>query len=407
MVLNMAKCIKNKKTEGKNMSKRKNWSLVVGILFVICYLSFVIFVTGCGTTSSSATTTTTTTTTTTSTTTTTVPRLYVNAAKGAGIIASGSSSIGQSATAIGSAAGNTPSSSSIDRFQALVISALSGPPDGFFTSVLGADGYISLTAEAVNGNMTPSMRMYTLNHQLINNEFMAGKKTAVLGTVEVRDIMSGSPGVPTPGLQAGIQSFITKFISAQTAGQNPYSSSEVFSQNLTHLAEYIAWCQMYPTMESMLGSYAGPPYSVHLTTPETSSGDRIGSMECKMAFSNNITGEIIVLIKCDVEGGGKPIAGNYSGTGLLSLPGGSTLDATAVMTFVPAPGNDISLEGIVITGTITPEGNTLYVHINPMLGNAGSGLLSTEAGTRIGTMEFTASGGYLYLDSGTREAFSY
>lgn len=375
--------------------------------YIVCFFLFLVFglfafIWGCG--QSNPVTTTTTTTTTTSTTTSTVLTAYVSAAKAGALVANGSSNLGSSAVSIGQASATVPTVQSLS-VKGVKICA---PPSTFFTQNLAASttGYLTMT-DVGGGNVTPSMRMYTKNGDVIKGTIISEKTLAKFGTVDVQAMISGGEGIPIPGMMEGIQSFILG-VSSEVAQQKTtaqiYANTTLYDHSLTTFAEYIAWVNIWPTIEVGQAQQL-QPLGVHFTNPQPTINDKIGSMECLMVFSKSATGEIAVLIGCDPSGDGKPVAGSYSGTGNLLIPNG-TLEAAATLKFIPFGANDISIESVTIGGTLKPSNYTLSITMNPISGT-GTGIMSSEANVTIATMEVTALGGTIYFTSGQTEPFSF
>ncbi|MDI6731659.1 MAG: hypothetical protein QME05_03660 [Candidatus Margulisbacteria bacterium] len=372
------------------------------LFLVSCFLSLAIcsafLMFGCGSESTSTTTTTgtttttstTTTTTTTSTTTTTgVVANYVDDAKSASIVASGTLYSGNLTTQLAPAA-----ASSIYSVHAATIS---GPPDFFFSPPLPSDGYMIVTTlEVIGGNLTPYLCFYLPGGTRVTPSLFSGKKIATFEGFALRDMFSDSS-------QEAKRIAIGNWIGLFTQEANPYAGP-LFTPTIDSLGGYTAWSYVCPIMEA--GSAAHYPYNFHFTTPEVTAADKISSMECKMVFQNNVTGEIRIDIATSSQGDPKPIVGSFAGSSSILIPGG-TLDATATLNFVAAGANDVALNYILITGSITPGSNTVYISMDPV-GNSGTGLLSNEAGTLLGTIEITAVGGTFYpADGSSAEAFLF
>jgi len=342
--------------------------LIISVLVLIVSLA-VIFI-GCGQSGSS------------STTTTTISS-ELNTAKAGAIIGRGGVSAGNSAGGIGTAAGTTVTASSIIQS---VGTFDSGPPSDFFTVNIrtgsaSADGYVQATTEAAGGNVVPYIRMYSQGGDLIAGTFLNNKKIASLEGVTLQDLMNQN--VSNSQMQTAIQSFVGSF----TAEADPYNSSDLFVQINTY-ADYMAWAFIYPGF----GNFTP---GINFTTPETTSTNKIGSMECKMVFQNSISGNLVVTIPVSTEG--QPLDGTASGGGTLTTSGSNpiTIEATAAMLF--ADGDPSS---ITISGTTVPEGNILSVTMDPNTG-IGTGILSDESSVLLGTFEVTATGGTFYPADGS------
>ena len=257
-------------------------------------------------------------------------------------------------------------------------------------------------SKAVGSGMTPYMRMKTRGGDLVAEALLTGKKIAVLGTVEVSDFMQTSGQSPA-GLDAGVQQFISIW---NVLGGSPeaYDDSTCFKQQVRTMAEYMGWAFMYGMVQQGYeASMPSWPAGATLTYPLADSNDLIGSMECKLVFSGTPSGEISITMTASEDGYGAPKSGSYSGTSTLIIPEGTML-ATATM-LLEDTGNGPDLTSITITGTTSPDGNIVSTVMLP--GGTGTGTLKNSAGTQIGTIEFTSTGGTLYMDTGTSEAFTY
>ncbi len=344
--------------------------VAVALAFVVILAVFFI---GCGTSGTSTTT-----------TTTTTLSSEVNTAKAGAIIGSGSVTAGNTAGGIGTAAGTTVAASSIIQS---VGAFDSGPPNSFFTANIrtgsaSVDGYVEGTSEAAGGNVVPYIRMYSQGGDLIAGTFLNNKKIATLEGVTVQAFMNQTASQAQ--IQTAFQTFAISFLSSS----DPYNDDNLFTQINTY-ADYMAWAFIYPGMGAAVGQ------GVTFTTPEATTANKIGSMECKMVFQNNISGNLIVNIPVSTEG--QPLDGTASGTGTLTTTGTPiiTLEATASMLF--ANGDPSS---ITISGTTVPEGNLLSVTMDPFTG-IGTGILSDESSTTLGTFETTATGGTFYPADGS------
>ncbi|MBI5700774.1 hypothetical protein HZC34_02860 [Candidatus Saganbacteria bacterium] len=394
-----------------------NWSLGLGIYLAIGILifGFTALAVGCGQTTTSATTTTTsttttstsstssTTTTTTTTTTVTISSTQVSAARAASILANGGSSAGTSTGTVGNASGTSVavSSLSILSINSIMALAAGGPPDSFFTP-LPADGYISPTTESLGGNMTPYIKLITVGGTTIDAAFLSGKKIAIIGTVDAKSILSGSPGSMPAGFNAGLMSFMDNF-EGTASTQEAYASASIFHA-ITTEAEYLCWAFIFPSMESSIisagGGAATSMNGKHLITPEVTASNKIGSMAVKMVFSKTATGEIVVNVNTAPTG--RPTSGTYSGSGKLTTAV-ATLDAVMSMVF-GSSGPPTSVT--IIATTESSPAITVSVSMNPSTGGLPSGSLFNSAGTLIGTLEATSSGGRVYIGN-TSEAFSF
>lgn len=367
---------------------------------LVLFFGLLFLAAGCG---SSTTTDTTTTTVSATTTTTLAGASALDAAKTGSIIASGGSFMGESVTALSASGGASGAS-----LGSIRIMTGDGPPDSFFTVNLAAqegdDVYINVTGEAVSGNMTPYMRQLTAAGLPVNGAaIFSGKKIAKLGTFEVRDMFGGSPGSGMPaGMAEGINTFTNEVMASLLAGQNPYNSSECF-QSITTLADYQVWVSNWMGLNNFLSTFTGAT-GITICTPEPDlATEGVGSMEIKMVFSKNVTGEIAIRISTKSTTDSGPLAGTYSGIGTLLVPEG-TMETTLAMTFYGT--NPASLEGISLTGVTTPDGFTISCNMDPFTG-IGSGRISGEAGTSLATFEFTSSGGTFYPVGGTADSYSY
>ncbi len=349
--------------------------IIVAIVLALVVILAAFFM-GCGSSSSS--------------TTTTTVSTELNTAKAGATIGSGSVSVGNTAGGIGTAAGTTVAASSIIQS---VGAFESGPPTSFFsvnirTGSASADGYVQGTSEAAGGNVVPYIRMYTQGGDLIAGTFLNNKKIATLEGVTVQDFMTQSASQAQ--ISTAIQTFATSFL----ASSDPYNDDDLFFQINTY-ADYMSWAFIYPGMGAAVGQ------GVTFTTPEATTANKIGSMECKMVFQNSISGNLIVNIPVSTEG--SPLDGAATGSGTLTTTGTPpiTIEATAALTFA-----DGEPTNITISGTTVPEGNLLSVTMNANTG-IGTGILSDESGTTLGTFESTATGGTFYpADGSAAEEFT-
>ena len=402
------------------MSKKFGLGICLG--FSILVLGFATLSLGCGGSTTAATTTTTTaattstttatttstttstaaaTTTTTSTTSTTAAEpeeSQVNSIKIASTVAFGGSNVSSASTGISGALASNPMASAV-----FAEAASSGPPDSFNDNILtgtaSLDGFVSaLTAGQSIGFITPYIRLKTRNGNIVAGSYLNGKKIAILGTVEVTDMMNSSPGEDIPGMQAGIMSFIGLFSAEVAALNDPYANNQLFEQ-ITTINEYMAWTSIWPTIEASLldDPQLIVPANINLTTPEAEINDQIGSMETKMVFAND-GGSIIFGIPWAVDGG--PEDGSTSGTGNITIFG-ITMEAELGMTF----SNKIPTN-LTIVGTIPANSNIVTVAMSDPTTGAGTGaLISGE--TTIATIEVTSSGWTAYFAGGytTSESF--
>jgi len=360
----------------------KKYMVLVLLVIGIVSLGFLL---GCGQSNE----TTTTTTSTTTTTVVTITSTQVNAAKTGVLLASGGSSMGVSAATVGSSAGKSVALS--------VKSSQAGPPDSFFTVDLlnSADGYLQPTTEAVRGNMTPYLKLYSKSGQGIYGAFLSGKTIAKFITVEVQSIFSSSPGSPPPGITEEVSYYISRYLAAQ----DPFGDPTIFRQISTE-ADYLCWAFIFPSMEAGVNSHPGLPAHVYFTTPEANDDFKIGSMECKMVFSKAATGELSLFLP--TAPGGKPISGTYGGSGELATPAGS-MKVTLFMTFsADGPPTSVTFLG---TTEATPK-CTVIVYMNPATMSA-TGEVFDSSGTKIGTLEGSAAGGGKVYIGATSEAFSF
>jgi|GEM_PF-3107814 hypothetical protein len=365
---------------------RKN-TLIVSLL-IILLLSVLAGQYGCGSTSSCSTT----------TTTTTLPTVdYLETAKGSAVIACGTSFVGQSATQIGGSA--------VSGALVYNVTAFSGPPDGFFAT-LPSDGYVTLSAEAVGGNMVPKMALITNGGVKITPSALTNKRIASFEShgMTVRQQMCNE--LTDEQRQAAIISWVNAYTAEVAALLDPYRSSSTLYRNLVTLADYSAWSYMYPSMESGFATSPFWPAGCHIITPEVTQAEKVGSMECKMTFSGSVTGEITIILATDGSGDPKPMVGTYSSSANLLLPNRNTLEATASLSIVQSGAHDVAPSTITIAGITTPEGVRVAISLNPITGT-GTGVLSNEAGVRIATMEVNALGGTLYFDTGSTESFTF
>ena len=283
----------------------KKWFMGFAIIFVFGFTAFLI---GCSTTTTTTTATTTTaaptttaasaatttgaptttaaaatTTTTTATTTTkvSVSAAEVNAAKIAGLLASGTSNMGNVAKSVGSSAQVGASSASLFSIRAFQPQG-SGPPTSFFTEnmITGSaslDGFILASTDEVGGFITPYIRMFTQAGDLIAGSTLLNKKIASL-EVTLQQMMTGGVSEAATGYA------ITNFVTVATQSANPYSDSSLFIDIAT-TGDYMGWAFMFP----MMGAYS----PILLATPEATTGDKIGTMETKMVFGSGLSGEAV------------------------------------------------------------------------------------------------------------------
>lgn len=353
----------------------KNISILVLVLFV----SYAMVV-GCGKVAPSST----------PTPTPTVVSTELDAAKGGALAAVGGAAGGSSTTLVGASSNSTVTTSSI---RGRSIWAHSGPPDSWFDTDLSSSttGWVLATTESIGGNVTPYMRLFTKNGDLVTGSFINSKKIADFSPATLQGIMTSGPGAAPTGLLTGIGNFIAAYSS-------PPSSDAYASINT--IAGYLAWAFIYPTMEASLVSVPGWPAGAHTTTPQPTANDKIGSMEVKMVFTKttSATGEIMMGMTVDETG--KPVDGTNTGTGVLYTPK-STMDVTQVMTFVDNTPTTMTFTGVTRG---TPQ-RTIVLTINPLTGS-GSGILKDENGVEIGTITFTSAGGSLTM-GGVTEAFTF
>jgi hypothetical protein len=368
---------------GKSMKK-----FGIFVLFAICIVCIGMF-SGCGSSTS------------TTTTTVAVNSTEVNAAKAGVLVASGGASTGSSASGVGSAAGTKILS---------IRAADSGPPASFFDPI-SVDGYMLATTESVGGNMTPYIRLKTVGGVPVDRTFLASLKIAKWLTLEVQTIMnSGGSGRIPPGMTAEVISYAQRYVTAYIASSpiaanrtHPFSDATLFRIASTE-ADYMAWMFMYPSIEAGISQMAlnitsEAPSHVYMVTPEATNSQKIGGMQMKMVFAKSATGEITIDTNTDPDG--KPIVGTYSGKGTLTTPIGS-METTMLITFNSA-GPPSALKVVGTTET-TPK-YTVVVNMSPTTMTA-TGEVRNSAGTVIGTLEGTSTGGKVYVGTSS-EAFSF
>jgi len=285
---------------------------------------------------------------------------------------------------------------------------MEGPPDSFFTdlSTIASDGYLSPTSESFGGNMTPYIRLKTVNGDTVNNDFVSALKIGKWLTLEVETIMTtGSPGTPPPGMDAEVTNYVSRYISAYIANGNahPFNNATIFKPVSTE-AEYMAWMFMYPSIEAGISDMAShisgsPTNTIYMVTPEPTAGDKIGSMDMKMVFTKSATGEIVLNVSCQSDG--KPVAGTYSGSGTLQTPAGDMSTTLSMGFSTSGPPSSVTLVGTTETAPIT----TVRIYMNPTTMSA-TGEVFDSSGTLLGTIEGSSSGGKVYIGA-TSEAFTF
>ncbi len=364
--------------------KAKTGLLLLGYLLILGMVA----INGCGNSASS--------------TTTTTVNIPLSAARSGAILARGGSVFGTTVNQM-TGAGNI----GVAMINSIRAAGAAQPPESFFaidlSTLEGDNVYIPLTSEAVSGNMALYLRQLDRSGRPVNGSaIFAGRKIAIMGTYEVRDLMTGEPGVFVPQMEAGKNSFTMEVGAAVAAGQDPYASAECFRPIRT-LADYNAWASDWFGMQDSVKD-------IFLSTPQADlNTEGIGTIEGKMVFSRNLSGTISILLTTKSSTDSGPMPGTYSNSGVITIPGG-TMNVTASLVFVGSEINGgfdlVTFEGISLSGVTTPDGLRVSGTMDPYVG-LGQGIISNEALETIGTYEFDATGGKLYLTGSAVQPFSY
>lgn len=379
----------------------KKGLVFVALMIGLFVMSFVIF--GCGTSTS-----------TTTTTTGTVAAAPGATAKAGVLIASGGASIGVAATTVGGSAGNSPAVAGIR--STWLKAFLGNPPPAFFTldmttGTASVDGYFNpMSTPPLGGKMTPYIRLNTVGGDTVKGTYFSGKSIANFSTYcSVEAIFAGGPTTKPVGIDDGMHYFITSWENASAGGSNPsgaYVSSTCYTP-IKYMGDYLCWAYIYPTIEAKAKALSGQkqlPANANMTTPEAGPNDLIASIDNKMVFSNVVTGEIVINMKCLTDGRTK--VGTYSGTGTLITPV-ATMDVTDSLTFDTA-GNPPSLVTIVATNETAPLYTTIVYITNPSTG-VGTGEIwdnSASPATLVGTLTSSSTGGTVTVGA-TTETFTF
>ena len=356
---------------------------LVSALLVICVVSLG-FMFGCGSSTS--------TTTTTTTTTVTISDAQLSTAKSGVLIASGGASIGVASTAVGGAAGTSPTASSVK--STWLRGFMGTPPPAFFTFDLttSTNGYFTPSGTELGGNMQPYIRLHTIGGNLVNGDYLTTteggvKKIADLSPCSVEAIFAGSPTVAPVGITEGMNNFMAKYLADPATAYTP----------IIYMGDYLCWAYIYPTMEATHPL----PGGVHLTTPLAGNPDKIASLDSKMVFSNTATGELVLNMTCLPDG--RVAVGDYYGSGKI-MTRVSTMDVTAGLHFDTA-GEPPYLVTFIGTNEAPPL-YTVVVNITSPEVGTGTGTIYDNTGAVVGTLTAAPGGGSVTIGA-TTEIFTF
>lgn len=263
----------------------------------------------------------------------------------------------------------------------------SGTPQGFFTQEIGADGYIPVGDKVETIGVTPYIRCYDKNNTLINNAYLTGKKIADLGNFSWDTVLNTQEGQEPVGMREGMQSFIN---------DPTYLDVKTF-------ADYIVWMWVAPSVTQHALDDPNMP-DVSFSTPAVTSANYINAMECKMYFSDSVSGSAVVMI--GVKDDSSPEDGTYTGTGELTFTDGETeihFSATVKLTFV-----NTEVTALEISGTDETTGKSVIITMNPSTQDGGTGIIKDSNGNTIATFTFNSTGGTVTNSAtGATTTFTY